>query len=108
MWLVSAEKVNWGKEDAPALNIPADLVGTNKDWITRKENAKVNGEGYLYVFANSAPDSSEIKDWGPDLKRRRLDCKQIYVCQVTNDAGSANKIAWAEVKKDGTINWQVK
>jgi hypothetical protein len=108
MWLVSAEKVNWGKEDAAALNIPADLVGTNKDWITRKENAKVQGEGYLYVFANSAPDNNPVKDWAPDLKRRKLDCKQIYVCQVTNDPAAAKKIAWGEVKKNGTINWQVK
>lgn len=108
MWLVSAEKVNWGKEDAAALNIPTDIVGADKGWITRKENAKLQGEGYLYVFANSSPDNNEIKDWGPDLKRRRLDCKQIYVCQVTNDPASTNKIAWAEIKKGGTINWQVK
>jgi hypothetical protein len=107
LWLLSAEKVNWGKEDANALNIPADLVGGNKDWIIKKENAKVNGEGYLYVFGNSAPDTNPIKDWAPDLKRRRLDCRQIFVCQVTNDPKATNRIAWAEIKNE-KINWLVK
>lgn len=107
LWLISAEKVNWGNEDAAALGIPADLVGNNKNWITDKANAKVSGEGYLYVFANSAPDTAPTKNWMGDLKRRRLDCKQIYVCQVTNNAGSPNKIAWTEIK-NGTINWHVK
>ncbi|MEP7237727.1 MAG: hypothetical protein ABI685_07680 [Ferruginibacter sp.] len=111
LWLVSAEKVNWGKEDVAALGIPANLSGTNKDWITRKENARVNGEGYLYVFVNSAADNEDgPKDWAPDLKRRRLDIdgEQIYVCQVTSDPNAATKIAWAQIKKNGIINWQVK
>ena len=110
LWLVSAEKVNWGKEDAAALGIPSNLVGLNKDWIKRKENAKISGEGYLYVFANSVPDKEEApKDWAPDLKRRRLDvdAEQIYVCQVSADPNAVKKIAWAQIKKNGTINWQV-
>ncbi len=108
LWLISAEKVNWGNEDAAALNIPMNLVGKNKDWITKKENAKVSGEGYLYVFANSILDIEEApKDWDKDLKRRSLDVSkdQIYVCQVTTNAGSPKKISWGQVK-NGTINWQ--
>jgi len=110
LWLISAEKVNWGKEHAPALGVPSNLVGNNKDWISRKENAKVQGEGYLYVFANSVADHIGPKDWADDLKRRRLDVdgEEIYVCQVTTDANSTNKIAWTKVKKNGSINWQVK
>lgn len=119
LWLVSAEKVNWGKEEPLASGIPADLVGNNKAWITNTHEARVSGEGYLYVFTNSAADDynpndepeenkgKKPRDWTADLKRRRLDCKEIYVCQVTNDAGSSHKLAWTEIK-NGKINWQVK
>lgn len=103
LWLVGAEKVNWGKESPAALNIPGNLVGNDKSWITDLANAKVSGEGYLYVFADSAPDIEEApKEWMCDLKRRRLNCERIYICQVT-----ANQIAWGEVK-NGSISWQVK
>lgn len=90
LWLVSAEKANWGAEDVRAHGIPQNLVGTNKEWITKRSNAKIKGEGYLFVFVDSAPDG-EIKYWADD-KRRRLDCLNIYVCQVTE-----NNIAWREV-----------
>lgn len=118
LWLVSAEKVHWGKEDAAALGIPQDLVGHDKKWITGKEHAQVTGEGYLYVFTNSAPDGDDeneksgeqnpvkAKEWAPDLKRRRLDCREIYVCQVTHDPSAAHRIAWTEVQ-NGIINWQL-
>ncbi len=111
LWLVSAEKVNWGKEDVAALGIPADLAGFNKDWISKKENARISGEGYLYVFANSVADKDPLpSDWEPDLKRRRLDVdgEQIYVCQVTTDPNAVTKIAWTQIKKNGIINWHVK
>ncbi|MGB8190843.1 MAG: hypothetical protein WCF67_02935 [Chitinophagaceae bacterium] len=106
LWLVSAEEVNWGNEEARALGVPDNLAGTNKTWITDKANAKVTGPGYLYVFANSDPDG-EDKDWSTDLKRRRLRCTDIYVCQVTNNPASAAKIAWTKITGDSAIKWEV-
>lgn len=131
LWLVSAEKVNWGAENAAALGIPAQLVGSNKNWISSKENAKISGEGYLYIFANTVQDSIEEpehntkydhielkdevydpkpeprkKEWTSNPQRRLLDCEEIYVCQVTNDPTSKHKIAWTEVK-NGRIHWNV-
>jgi len=117
LWLVSAEKVNWGKEDALALGIPDDLVGSNKNWITAKANSIVKEEGYLYLFVNSAADGNEVnekkselkgkKEWTSDFKRRRLDCHQVYVCQVTNKPSAHPRIAWGEVK-NGKIEWNKK
>lgn len=104
LWLVSAEEVNWGNENARALNIPMNLVGTDKTWITDKANAKVKGPGYLYLFANSEKDK-EAKDWMPDLKRRRLLCEEIYICQVTTDPASPFKVAWAQIPKSGALKW---
>jgi hypothetical protein len=100
LWLVSAEKANWGVEDVNAHGIPHDLVGNNKDWITKKSNARVKGPGYLFVFVDSAPDG-EVKYWADD-KRRRLDCRRIYVCQVTE-----NSIAWQEVLNNPERGWRV-
>jgi hypothetical protein len=102
LWLVSAEKVFWGKNDANAYGIPASLVGQDKKWIAEKSNAKIAGDGYLFVFADSAPDNN--REWDDESKRRRLDCEKIYVCQVTNQPGVKNKIAWTEIK-DGQVNW---
>lgn len=100
LWLVNAEKVNWGNEDVAAINVPENLVGNNKDWLTKKANARVNGEGYLFIFVNSEEDNEHLKDWAPGLKRRRLSCSNIYVCQVTRNG----HIAWGEVK-NGAINF---
>jgi hypothetical protein len=105
LWLVSAEKVNWGKEDAKGLGIPIKLVGNSRDWITDKTNARINGEGYLFVFVNSVPDNVN-KNWTPDFKRRKLDCiLPIYVCQVTSNPSAVKKIVWAEIGDKGKIIW---
>ena len=97
-WLISAEKVNWGHENAMAYGIPLNLIGKNKEWISKKENAKISGKGYLFLFVDSVDD--ENKDWA-DKKRRRLGCDAIYVCQVTEQA-----IAWADIT-NGKVEWQV-
>jgi hypothetical protein len=101
-WLVSAEKVNWGAEDAKAYGIPADIVGNDKSWISSKSNAKVAGPGYLFVFVDAEKDRKDNRhyDWA-DYKRRRLNCNNIYVCQVTE-----TNIAWREILK-GSKDWQV-
>ncbi len=44
-WLLSAEKVNWGKENAKGLNMPDTLAGDNKGWLCNKQSARVKGEG---------------------------------------------------------------
>ena len=104
LWLVSAEKVNWGHEHALGLGIPSSLSGHSKDWVTHKNNAKVKGQGYLYVFVNSSEDNegNDDKEWTDNPIRRRLNCENIYVCQVCG-----NNIAWTEVKKGGIINWTI-
>jgi hypothetical protein len=96
-WLVSAEKVNWGIDDANAYGIPSLLVGTDREWIAAKKNSRVRGPGYLYVFVDTEVDKTE-KSWYNE-KRRRLLCKMIYVCQVTD-----YEVAWACVEK-GVARW---
>lgn len=98
-WLVSAEKVAWGAEDAKAYGLPADIVGKNKDWIVNKANAKVAGPGYLFVFVDAEKDNTHF-DWA-DYKRRRLVCNTIYICQVTE-----KRVVWKEILK-GPKEWQV-
>ena len=85
--------------DAAGHGIPVDLVGTNKEWITKKSNAKINGSGYLFLFANSSPDSPDQREW-VDPKRRRLDCQDLFVCQVTEKS-----LAWRKILEPGS-DWQ--
>lgn len=99
LWLISAEKVNWGMSDAVGHGIPVDLIGTNKEWITKKSNAKINGAGYLFLFANSSHDSPDQREW-VDPKRRRLDCQDLFVCQVTGKS-----VAWRKILEPGS-DWQ--
>ncbi|MBV4360492.1 hypothetical protein [Pinibacter aurantiacus] len=98
-WLVSAEKVNWGIENANAWGIPPTLVGSNKEWITLKENAKVKGLGYLFVFVDTVKDQLKKREWA-DYKRRRLDCQRIYICEVTSENIVYGKII------GNSIDWQ--
>jgi hypothetical protein len=88
-WLVSAEKVDWNKK-ADGFNIPKHLVNTqNNDWAVMPQK-DIKGNGYLYVFVLFTPDAdAKAKKWVVDdesgknaVKRRRIDCDEIIVCQV--------------------------
>ncbi len=98
-WLVCAEKANWGNEDVKAAGLPESLAG-DKDWISNKMNARVNGPGYLFVFIDTAKDDLDHRDWA-DYKRRRLSIDNLYVCQVTEKG-----IAWKEMMRGSKKEWQ--
>jgi hypothetical protein len=101
-WLISAEPVNFGTDDAKGWGIPSNLVGTDTKWVTDKANAKVTGKGYLYVIVDVNGKKLSWDGFG----RRRVDCTKMYVCQVVDNPGGTPKLAMATVKK-GKAKWEV-
>jgi hypothetical protein len=98
-WLISAEPVDFGKEDAKGWGIPNNLIGADTKWVTAKANHKVSGKGYLYVIV----DVNGKKVTWDGFGRRRVDCTKMYVCQVT-EAGTPH-LAVATVKS-GKAKWR--
>ena len=101
-WLISAEPVNFGKEDAKGWGIPTTLVGADTKWATDKSNAKVSGKGYLYVIV----DVNGKKVTWDGFGRRRVDCTEIYVCQVADNPSGVAQLAMATIKA-GEANWEL-
>jgi hypothetical protein len=107
LWLISAEKVAWGENPANALGIPETLIGGSRDWARRPADARIKGDGFLFVFVDSEADSGRHR-WGdpedgptPVYKRRLLNCKEIYVCQVTDKAVACRTVL------NGSADWVV-
>jgi len=101
-WLISAEPVHFGKEDAKGWGVPKNLVGTDTKWVTDKANAKVSGKGYLYVIV----DVNGKKVTWDGFGRRRVDCTKMYVCQVVDNPGGSPHLAVATVKS-GKAKWEM-
>jgi len=101
-WLISAEPVHFGKEDAQGWGIPVNLVSTDTKWVTDKSNAKVSGNGYLYVIVDVDDKNVSWDGFG----RRRIDVTKMYVCQVTDDEAGAPHLALATIK-GGQASWQI-
>jgi hypothetical protein len=99
-WLISAEPVHFGEEDAKGWGIPSTLVGTDTKWVTGKANAKVSGKGYLYVLVDVNGKEVTWDGFG----RRQVDCTKMYVCQVVDQPGGSPRLAVATVE-DGKANW---
>ena len=101
-WLISAEPVNFGTEDAKGWGIPTNLVGSNTSWATGRANAKVSGKGYLFVIV----DVNGKKLTWDGFGRRRVACTKMYVCQVADNPGGSPHLAMATVKS-GKAKWQM-
>lgn len=101
-WLISAEPVEFGKANAQGWGIPKNLVGNDTSWATDKMNAKVKGNGYLYVFADVNGNKVSWNGFG----RRRVDVTKLYVCQVAENPNGEPHLAIATVKS-GKATWQV-
>ncbi len=101
-WLISAEPVDFGKDDAKGWGIPANLVGTDHTWVTDKANAKVSGKGYLFVIVDVNGKKLSWDGFG----RRRVECTKMYVCQVVDNPGKEPHLAMATVKS-GKVKWAV-
>ncbi len=101
-WLISAEPVHFGKDDAQGWGIPVNLVGTDTKWITDKSNAKISGKGYLYVIVDVNDKNVSWDGFG----RRRIDMTKLYVCQVTDDSAGAPHLAMATIKS-GVVKWKM-
>ncbi len=98
-WMVSAEPVDFGKENAQGWGIPKNLVGTDTKWITDKSNAKVSGKGYLFVIVDVNGKKVSWDGFG----RRRVDVTKMYVVQVAENTTGVS-LAIATVKK-GQATW---
>jgi len=101
-WLISAEPVDFGKEDAKGWGIPNNLVGNDTKWATAKANAKVSGKGYIYVIV----DVNGKKVTWDGFGRRRVELTKLYVCQVADNPGGSPHLAVATVES-GKAAWQV-
>jgi hypothetical protein len=102
-WLVSAEPVHFGMENAKGWGIPKNLIGPDTRWITDKANARVKGKGYLYIFVDAAKMTSKNVIWD-EFSRRLGDVPVIYVCQVVDQPGGTPMLAQATVKS-GAVTW---
>ena len=98
-WLISAEAVNFGEENAKGWGIPDTLVGTDTKWVTDRSNAKVSGKGYLFVIVDVKDKKLSWDGFG----RRQVDVTKMYVCQVVDNEGSP-QLALAIVK-GGKAKW---
>ncbi len=92
LWLVSAEKIDWGKQKQfDAHGIPDKLKGNDKDWAKNiSKNIDQKESCYLFVFADTNKDADEkqknnswVDEGNGFVKRRRQQCKKSYVYQVT-------------------------
>lgn len=101
-WLISAEPVHFGKEDALGWGIPANLIGSDTKWITDKSNSKISGKGYLYVIVDVNDNNVSWDGFG----RRRIDVTKLYVCQVTDAQAGAQHLAMATLK-GGKVKWKI-
>ena len=101
-WLISAEAVDFGNEDAKGWGIPTNLIGADTKWVTDKANARVSDKGYLYVIV----DVNGKKVTWDGFGRRRVDCTALYVCQVVANASGKPKLAMATVKS-GKAKWKI-
>jgi len=101
-WLISAEPVNFGTDDAKGWGIPNNLVGTDAKWVTSKANAKVSGKGYLYVIVDVDDEGATWDGFG----RRQAALTKCYVFQVVDIPGGAPHLAVATVE-DGKATWEI-
>jgi hypothetical protein len=101
-WLISAEPVHFGKENAQGWGIPKNLVGTDTSWVTDKANAKVSGKGYLYVMVDVNGKKVSWDGFG----RRRIPVTKMYICQVADNAAGTPQLALATYKA-GKVSWQM-
>ncbi len=106
LWLVSAEQLDTGTSSPhfSAIGIPADLAANgDHSWAQVPQfNTDKGDYSYLFVLANTKVDKDRDKiTWaesGVNVKRRRLVCKQIYVCQV-----SITELRWLKIRKRSSI-----
>ncbi|HZV70765.1 MAG TPA: hypothetical protein VFG10_14520 [Saprospiraceae bacterium] len=104
-WLVSAEPVNFGQENAKGWGIPKTLVGADTSWVTNKANAKVSGKGYLFVIVDSGKMTTKNVIWD-SFGRRVGYTPNIYVAQVVDNPAGTPDLALATVK-GGKAKWEL-
>lgn len=110
-WLISFEKVVDWTQGAKGYGIPKDLVGSNTSWaIDRtayKDNMlnKVTGPGYLFVFVDGLMMKTDTWSDNPGVKRRRVRCKSIFVCQASLDVVTWTQIPTTGIKDPRSLKW---
>ena len=99
-WLVSVEPVNW-ESGAMGIGIPLNLIGNHRNWAIKPQHG-IHGSGYLFVFVDPQYQHKIDPvnyDWVGD-RRRRLQIKNIYVCQIAK-----NKISYCQILPEGNQNF---
>jgi len=89
LWLVSAEILNGSQFDGNG--IPQTLLGNSKSWATDLKIKPIPNENcFLFLFACTNKDrNKDQRQWaeeGLSVKRRRLSCKNLDVCQVSQSS----------------------
>lgn len=108
LWLVSALKINNWEEQINVTCLPKNELFDSLDATSRK-NTNLKGEGYFFVYArtikNEENPKGNLMDMNKDSmqKRRVIDCKEIWICQVTRKA-----MAYIRVKNNKAGDWKTK
>lgn len=100
LWLVGAEKIDDWSKNQQIKSLPNHKLFSQLKADVR-QNPKLKGEGYLYVFVLSKNNKKEFKgilDEKDEAKKRRLlDVKTLWVCQVNR-----NYLAYTKIKQGST------
>lgn len=95
LWLVSATKVEDWKAGATHKVLPKNEINYFDDCYMRQDD-RLTGEGYLYVFAkvpkNTNNRDSTLDERDESLKRRIIECIQVWVCQSSSKLTAIKKI----------------
>ncbi len=97
LWLISGEKLKKGNNSFEGHGIPQQLFGINKDWaLTIQPSINKDENCYLFVFADTDKDADlNSRQWaesGADVKRRLQKCKELFVCQISENAIAKCKV----------------
>jgi hypothetical protein len=88
LWLVSASKINNWKKPQELKVLPKDNLFANINYAVRQDDS-LDGEGYFFVFAkvpeNKHGEDSDIDTKDKYLKRRKIKCSEVWVCQASVD-----------------------
>lgn len=95
LWMVAAEKIA-DLANIDRINcLPKHAIFDQLEALKPKSSL-LKGEGYIYVFVltnkNKSNFKGELDSNDPKQKRRLLDCKKIWVCQVNRHVVAVAKI----------------
>ena len=110
LWLVAAEKVDWGSSTKIHCLPQHELFSSIN--AKQPQNPAITGPGYLYVFVDSirekGAETGVLDKEDEDQKRRIVGCNEIYVCQVTSEGLSYVKLPIGSNPTKSSVDWKYK